>query len=125
MNYLLHYGIPKRSGRYPWGSGERPYQGDVGYERVNRKNPVADKLLAPKIRPNNDEFAKKYILKRATSSAIGYGAVMAGMSAYSKLTGLDLPLPKIKTNAIIAGMTFVSNYLYDTIDYKLTGTIRK
>lgn len=23
---LLHYGIKRRSGRYPWGSGERPYQ---------------------------------------------------------------------------------------------------
>lgn len=27
-NYLEHYGIPRRSGRYPWGSGSRPFQGD-------------------------------------------------------------------------------------------------
>ena len=31
MNYitediLMHYGMPRRSGRYPWGSGEDPYQ---------------------------------------------------------------------------------------------------
>lgn len=26
MNYLMHYGVPRRSGRYPWGSGENPYQ---------------------------------------------------------------------------------------------------
>lgn len=26
MNYLIHYGVPRRSGRYPWGSGENPYQ---------------------------------------------------------------------------------------------------
>ena len=26
-NYLEHYGIPRRSGRYPWGSGSRPFQG--------------------------------------------------------------------------------------------------
>ena len=25
-NILMHYGMPKRSGRYPWGSGENPYQ---------------------------------------------------------------------------------------------------
>lgn len=25
-NYLMHYGTPQHSGRYPWGSGERPYQ---------------------------------------------------------------------------------------------------
>ena len=26
MNSLMHYGIPRRSGRYPWGSGDDPYQ---------------------------------------------------------------------------------------------------
>jgi len=25
---LMHYGIPRRSGRYPYGSGERPFQGE-------------------------------------------------------------------------------------------------
>ena len=24
--YIEHYGIQRRSGRYPWGSGEDPYQ---------------------------------------------------------------------------------------------------
>lgn len=27
-NYLEHIGMPRRSGRYPWGSGKRPFQGD-------------------------------------------------------------------------------------------------
>ena len=27
---LMHYGIPRRSGRYPWGSGEDPYQHGSG-----------------------------------------------------------------------------------------------
>ena len=26
INELLHYGMPRRSGRYPWGSGKDPYQ---------------------------------------------------------------------------------------------------
>lgn len=26
FNYLIHYGMPRRSGRYPWGSGKRPKQ---------------------------------------------------------------------------------------------------
>ena len=25
-NELKHYGMPRRSGRYPWGSGKDPYQ---------------------------------------------------------------------------------------------------
>ena len=26
INELMHYGMPRRSGRYPWGSGKDPYQ---------------------------------------------------------------------------------------------------
>ncbi len=29
--FLEHYGMPKRSGRYPWGSGEDPYQGRTDF----------------------------------------------------------------------------------------------
>ena len=25
-DWLFHYGVKRRSGRYPWGSGEDPYQ---------------------------------------------------------------------------------------------------
>lgn len=28
---LLHYGVARRSGRYPWGSGDDPYQGQGGF----------------------------------------------------------------------------------------------
>ncbi len=33
-NELYHYGIPRRSGRYPWGSGERPYQSAKSLEKI-------------------------------------------------------------------------------------------
>ena len=29
-DYLAHYGTPRHSGRYPWGSGENPYQHEPG-----------------------------------------------------------------------------------------------
>ena len=28
MSYLVHYGTPRHSGRYPWGSGEHPRQSE-------------------------------------------------------------------------------------------------
>lgn len=28
---LYHYGTPRRSGRYPWGSGDNPYQHELGW----------------------------------------------------------------------------------------------
>ena len=30
---LAHYGTPRHSGRYPWGSGENPYQGDAMFQK--------------------------------------------------------------------------------------------
>ena len=41
---LAHYGMPRRSGRYPWGSGDVPYQrGDVDFlgriEQLQKDNP--------------------------------------------------------------------------------------
>lgn len=35
-NEIYHYGIKRRSGRYPWGSGERPYQ-DTDKDKKNIK----------------------------------------------------------------------------------------
>ena len=28
---LMHYGMPRRSGRYPWGSGDNPYQRSIDF----------------------------------------------------------------------------------------------
>lgn len=33
LDELMHYGMPRRSGRYPWGSGENPYQHEEGFLR--------------------------------------------------------------------------------------------
>ena len=32
LNYdLEHYGVKRRSGRYPWGSGDNPYQRSIDF----------------------------------------------------------------------------------------------
>ena len=33
-NYKEDYGTPRHSGRYPWGSGENPYQGDEMFQKT-------------------------------------------------------------------------------------------
>lgn len=46
---LMHYGMPMRSGRYPWGSGDNPYQRvNDWYNRVNelRKSGMKDPDVA-------------------------------------------------------------------------------
>lgn len=42
-NYLEHYGIPRRSGRYPWGSGSRPFQGDSVAAKSSGKTKTSGK----------------------------------------------------------------------------------
>ena len=45
---LYHYGTPRHSGRYPWGSGDDPYQhekGFNGYVNDLRKQGLKDTLL--------------------------------------------------------------------------------
>ena len=47
--FLAHYGMPRRSGRYPWGSGEDPYQhsGDFAsrYQEL-KKQGMSEKDIA-------------------------------------------------------------------------------
>jgi len=46
---LQHYGMPKRSGRYPWGSGDNPYQHSGDFlSRVNelKKSGMSEKEVA-------------------------------------------------------------------------------
>lgn len=37
MNEIYHIGMPRRSGRYPWGSGDRPFQSAEGISGYIRK----------------------------------------------------------------------------------------
>ena len=42
-NYLEHIGMPRRSGRYPWGSGKRPFQGDSAAAKSSRSTKSSEK----------------------------------------------------------------------------------
>lgn len=52
LDELMHYGVKRRSGRYPWGSGKEPYQhsGDL-LSRVNelKKQGLSEKQIAETI----------------------------------------------------------------------------
>lgn len=43
---LQHYGMPRRSGRYPWGSGDNPYQRSIDF--LGRIDELADRGLSEK-----------------------------------------------------------------------------
>ena len=63
---LMHYGVKRRSGRYPWGSGDNPYQhgGDflghdvVGFLVVPRRPRVEELVGKRNHHPNSVHLAR-------------------------------------------------------------------
>ena len=47
-NELYHFGTPRHSGRYPWGSGDRPKQALFGSRRKERAEKNNEKYEAKK-----------------------------------------------------------------------------
>lgn len=90
---LQHYGTPRHSGRYPWGSGENPYQGDENFLAQYRKykadgmteTEIANamglkstvELRAKKSIETNNEL-KGNIARAVALSKKGYGATAIG-----------------------------------------------
>lgn len=67
---LIHYGMPRRSGRYPWGSGENPYQSSksfMGYiSSMKEKDPNMTELqIAETLGMNSREFREQKRIARA------------------------------------------------------------
>ena len=56
---MMHYGMPRRSGRYPWGSGDDPYQGQNG------PSSARDFMVGSSFDDGKDFLARIDILKEA------------------------------------------------------------
>ena len=63
-NYLEHYGIKRRSGRYPWGSGEDPYQ--HGQDFLGRVEELRKQGFT-----YTDENGKKWVGDTAIAKSLG------------------------------------------------------
>lgn len=67
MDILKHYGTPRHSGRYPWGSGENPYQSDMsflGYTDALRKEGFSEKEIANHVNLSIAELRAKRSIAR-------------------------------------------------------------
>ncbi len=56
---LYHYGTPRHSGRYPWGSGENPYQSDMDFKaHVNhlKEKGMTQKEIAKSMNMNTSQL---------------------------------------------------------------------
>lgn len=56
-DYLEHYGTPRHSGRYPWGSGEKPYQHESGTTFLYNYRDIKARLKAEGKDPSDANIA--------------------------------------------------------------------
>lgn len=64
---LMHYGTPRHSGRYPWGSGKNPYQRNasfVGYYRALKKEGLTDAEIAKGMGMTTKELLQRYSIAK-------------------------------------------------------------
>ena len=67
QEYMEHYGMPRRSGRYPWGSGEEPYQHSRDFlGRVEEMRKAGFTYT--------DEDGKKWTGDNAIAKSLGYSS---------------------------------------------------
>lgn len=66
--YLEHYGVPRRSGRYPYGSGDNPFQHESNFlDRAAelRKQGYSNKQIAEDMGISEEMFNKTNMIERA------------------------------------------------------------
>lgn len=76
MDELFHYGTPRRSGRYPWGSGEVPYQHPykerhefLAAFRYYKDQKLSEKEIAEKMQMSVNELRKRNSVATAEERA--------------------------------------------------------
>lgn len=108
---LYHYGIKRRSGRYPYGSGENPYQHEgnflVKVQDLKRQG-LSDKEIADYFEMSIREFRSEKSLARMRvresnrAQVLSYMAEGKGSSEIAKLMGIPESTVRSLANAEIA-----------------------
>jgi hypothetical protein len=95
---LAHYGTPRHSGRYPWGSGDNPYQSSSNFRKhvfELRKQGWNDVAIAKSMDMNTAQLRNKltstYYEEKAAQQAMAVRLLDKGMSknAAAKRMGLS------------------------------------
>lgn len=95
---LMHYGTPRHSGRYPWGSGKDPYQRNasfMAYVQKLKKDGVPEKEIAKGMGMTIRQLRARYSVakddKRVADAAMAYRLKEKGYSnvAIGKRMGIN------------------------------------
>ena len=89
MSELKHYGTPRHSGRYPWGSGENPYQRDGDFlSKINKlqKDGMSEVEIARELGISTSELRRKKSLEKEEQKAANISeAVRLKKKGYSNV----------------------------------------
>lgn len=61
---ITHYGIKRRSGRYPWGSGENPYQSEQSPPRQSKRETIFVKKQPDPVKMQRKDMIKSSNLRK-------------------------------------------------------------
>lgn len=130
-DYLAHYGTPRHSGRYPWGSGENPYQRNssfIGYVKALKDEGLSEVQIAKGMGMNTKQLrARLSIAKDEKRMADSAEALRLLNKGYSKVAiGKRMGIPESTVRNLLdpalqkrAEMTMATaNALKDQVDKK-------
>ena len=131
LDELYHYGMPKRSGRYPYGSGENPYQHSGDFlSRIEelKKDGLSDTDIAKSMGMTTTQFRTQRSIakseRRANQVATARGLKEKGYGAteIGKKMGLNestvRSLLNEQSEAKMNQATTTANFLRDRVDEK-------
>lgn len=127
--YIEHYGTPRESGRYPWGSGENPYQNNrsfLGMVDELRKEGMTESEIAKSLGMNTSQLrAAKSIAKNANRQAdISQAQRMKERGWSNVAIGERMGIPESSVRALLKPgakhkadvLQTTSNMLKDSVD---------
>lgn len=127
--YLEHYGTPRKSGRYPWGSGDNAQQGNkdfLDYVRDLRKQGLSDTVIAEGLGISTTELrAKQTIENNARKRDQIFRAEQLKEKNYSiSAIGREMGLNESSVRALLApgakekadSLLLISNMLKDEVE---------
>lgn len=121
---LEHYGTPRHSGRYPWGSGENPYQRNANFlARVEKMKKEVDKngkkvftevQIANSMGINTTELRKRIALARSENWNYEFGEYQRlknkGMSRSAIARRMGVPESTLRSWEKESTQNFMSKY---------------
>lgn len=124
-NYLVHYGTPRHSGRYPWGSGKEPYQsltrsksgGVVAKEELDYKNKkeILKAIADSSHGKEKERYEKTTKLNKAMKVLLGVGASASLISMCTANPLIVAPAMLVSHSSLIARVGITGYKLTDKI----------